>query len=843
MPDTDFTAQIHEQITRAKQEWEVTADSLSELICLTDFEGHILRANRTIENWELGKVREVKGILLHALFHPNCSASNCLLADFLCEAWEKLDEGIASGLELRDPELQRYIHIQVRPIADRCSSQDAIQTESFAVVIVHDITRRKELEAKLRETNQALEEARRQAEKKAKEADMANRAKSTFLAAMSHDIRTPMNGVIGILELLLDTKLSPEQREFLNIIQASSHTLLKLLNDILDFSKIEAGQIELEHHAFDLERTIMAIASTLASRAHNKGIEFFWEIEPDVPRYLLGDSLRLQEIIMNLVGNAIKFTDKGEILLQIAPHLSSQQPSELDEVVLRFSVSDTGIGISEEKQQEIFEAFTQADSSIARRFGGTGLGLAIARNLVEIMGGYLWVESQIGQGSLFQFTANFTRDLSMDSYPDRQIPAQLGLSRIDTLLVDDNLTHRRILRRILENWGLQITEAQDGVEGLTVLYDDEEPEFELILLDSKMPEMDGFDMLKALTEKPVSAKSILMLSNAAEYHQQRKRCEEFALNACITKPVDPSRLFEIILKVLRGENVAYNVPESLGEGAEVLPAADQLQDLHVLVAEDHAVNQLVIQKWLERWGWNMTIVDNGKAVLDAMEHKDFDLILMDVQMPKIDGVTATQKLRERERHTGRHIPIIALTAHAMEGDKERFINAGMDAYVSKPLESGKLYSAIEKCVHEFQTEAPGKVAKESHKHERNPIIDIEELLLSFDNDSGFVRELLLTYCKQSAPELLHSLRQALERQNPALLEQAAHRLKGASGVIGATQVYVETCMLEELGREKRLSGAADVLKALEQKSRELELFIKNYIQEFIPDYIESRDSI
>ena len=841
MPDNEANARIHRQIARAKQEWEATADSISELICLVDLDGHILRANRTIEHWELGSVREIKGALIHPLFHPDCSMSNCLLEDFLCKAWRKLHESETSNLEFRDPVLQRYLHIQVRPIAERVG-QDTTMPESFAVVIVHDITERKELESKLHETNQALEEARRQAEKKAKEAEMANRAKSTFLAAMSHDIRTPMNGVIGILELLLDTKLSSEQREFLNIIQTSSHTLLKLLNDILDFSKIEAGQIELEHSPFDIERTIMAVAGTLASRAHSKGIEFFWEIDPEVPRYLIGDSLRLQEIIMNLVGNAIKFTDKGEILLQISRHLSSQHLPESDELALRFSVSDTGIGISEEKQQEIFKAFTQADTSISRRFGGTGLGLAIARNLVELMGGYLWVESQVGHGSLFQFSAQFSQDLSRDSYPNQQIPALVGMSRVKTLLVDDNSTHRRILRRLLENWGLHVVEAQNGPEGLNILHDSEQDSFQLILLDSLMPEMNGFEMLKALAERPTTAKSILMLSSSTVYHQRRSRCKEYSINSCISKPLDPSRLFDIILKVLRGESVPYDAPQSPEQESGGFPSSEHLPALHILVAEDHVVNQLVIKKWLERWGWKTTIAEDGQAVLDAMTQQDFDLILMDVQMPKIDGITATQQLRQQEKYTGRHIPIIALTAHAMEGDRERFIEAGMDAYVSKPLQSRRLFSTIEQCVQEFQAGSRESLSERSVRHERNPILDLEELLLSFDNDSGFIKELLLTYLKQSAPELLDSLRQAVETQNAVLLEQAAHRFKGAAGVIGANQVYMETCVLEELGREKRLSGAADVLKALEQKSQELEQFVEAHVAQFIPSYFEPDNS-
>ncbi|PID59086.1 hypothetical protein CSB45_01380 [candidate division KSB3 bacterium] len=836
MSEPDFTPHIHRQIVQAKQEWEVTADSLPELICLVDSTGHVLRANRTAERWGLSKIREIKGTLLHPLFHPNCLASECLLADFLHDAWKELYAGHASNLELRDSILQRYIHIQVYPISTNFGGNTKI-TDSFAVVIVHDITKRKELECSLQKANSALEDAWSQAEKKAKEAEIANRAKSKFLAVMSHDIRTPLNGVIGILDLLLETSLSVDQRELLNIIQRSSHTLLTLLNDILDFSKIEAGQLELENHPLDLEQTVMSISGTLALQAHSKGIEFLWEIDPAVPRFLIGDSLRLQEIIMNLVGNAIKFTSKGEILLHITSEASSPSPSVPNEIVLHFSVSDTGIGISEKKQQEIFEAFTQADTSIARRFGGSGLGLAIARNLVELMGGDLSVESQPEQGSQFHFTARLTRDTSIDTYYARDIPAQVGLSQVNTLVVDDNSTHRSILRRLLEHWGIQVTEARNGKEGLRAIRAAEDGALDVLLVDSQMPEMDGFKMLCAVAaERPGSFKSIVMLADPSEYQQLQEHCQKFSVDAHINKPIDPSRLFDSLLKVLREDRTRAD--SHLEPSKPSRPVSEQLPPLNILVAEDHTINQLVIQKWLKRWGCSITIVDNGQAVLDTVEQQDFDLILMDIQMPKIDGLTATRRIREKEQRAEHRIPIIALTAHAMEGDKERFLEAGMDAYVSKPLHAGQLYAAISRCRQKFHLDKKDTRAEEANADQQSPIIDLQELLLSFDKDNNFVKELLLTYFKYSAPEILHSIRQAIKRQDPLLLEQAAHRLKSASGIIGAHRVYMATCRLEELGRKKRLSGAAECLETLEQKSQELEQFIEQHVSRFIPNYFE-----
>ena len=821
----------HELIKRAKQEWEATADSLAELICLVDRQGHIIRANRTVETWNLGTVRDVKGENLHDLFHPNCPAASCFLENFLYQAWGELPLGNSSMCEFRDRVLGRYIRVQVRQIASMPINKEDL-AESFAVIVVYDITERKQLEAQLQEANRALEEAHHRAEKKAKEADQANKAKSTFLAAMSHDIRTPMSSVIGILELLLETELTQEQREYLNIIQSSSQSLLQLLNDILDFSRIEAGQLHLEYATFDLEASMITIVNTMASRAHSKGIEFFWEIDPNVPYHLIGDSLRLQEVVTNLIGNAIKFTDHGEVVLHVVRNTDISNKTHSEEVELHFSIRDTGIGISEEQQQEIFEAFTQADSSIARKFGGTGLGLAIARNLVELMHGTLWVESDTEQGSTFHFTCRFgvQTDLNIQK---PHIPSKVSLPEVSALIVEDNRTHRKILRSLLQAWGVHVTEAVNGTEGLQIIQEAREQGryYEFLLLDSHMPDMAGLDMLQTLQEESLIKRMILMFPNDSTYREERASYQEFGPSAYLTKPINPSLLLNTIVSLLQNfserRGVSEAPPQVSGELSSDDIALASLPKLHVLVAEDNEVNQMIVEKWLQRRDWEVTTVNNGEEVLEAIELQAFDLILMDIQMPKIDGISATKMIRERERHTGKHIPIIALTAHAIGGDKERFIHSGMDAYVAKSLSSSQLYSIIEGCVLGRSSESflepvfPNPFSGEI-------LLDFEELLFNFDHDTGFVEELLTTYLERSAPELFMSLRLAVQNKDLELLEETAHRLKGAAGIIGATQVYIAAETLEEIGRQEKETDAHQALQNLEQHMQALEQYIKEH---------------
>lgn len=816
-----------EKIKKAKQEWEATADSLNDLICLVDRQGRLIRANRAIETWGLAQVWNVKGRDLHDLVHPDCPSATCALADFLCRAREELTEGRPSLHEFEDQRLQRYLEIQVRPISAFLTNTESL-SESFAVVVIHDDTERHRLERQIWETNYALENARREAEQKAREAEMANRAKSAFLAAMSHDIRIPMHGITGIFELLLDTELTSEQKEYLTVAETSAHSLMKLLSDILDFSKIEAGQLNIDRKEFDLQHAVATVATMLAPRAHKKGVEFFWEIEPGIPLQLVGDVVRLQEVLSNLLGNSIKFTEKGEIVLRV---VQSDAPPTPDAIELHFSIKDTGIGIAAEKQQKIFDAFTQADPSIVREFGGTGLGLTIARNLVELMRGKIWVESLLGQGSTFHFTSSFGIPSEYNAQA-AQMRDDIPLNEVSALIIEDHETNRRILHKLLVSWGIHVTEAQNGYDGLRLieLAHEQKQMYDIILLDSLMPEFSGLDLLNRLDRTIAMERVILMISGDAEFFKERKRHQLPGVATLLHKPVNPSFLFDAIVAAV-GKSA-----EAPAETPPVMLAPLQkpsVSPLHLLVAEDHEINRMIVEKWMQKRGWRVTLVNNGYEVLQALQHHRFDGILMDIQMPRMDGITATKLIREFEEQTKEHIPIIALTAHAMEGDRDRFLNAGMDGYVTKPLNSEQLYAAIEGCMtpeRRADAQTRGGLALQQ------PMLDIDELLLTFDYDMAFIEELMTTYLRQSSPEMLTAIRQAIRAKDLTLLQQSSHRLKGAAGVIGAIQVYMSASLLEQMAIEKRLDDAQDALQRLEEQMRALEEYIHQHLQAYLPNF-------
>ena len=804
--DATARRRVEEALRESEKRYRELVEKSQGLICTHDLEGYCLSVNPAAAR-NLGyEPGELIGRYLGDFLAPGARHH---FAEYLARlARQETDSGLLLTLT-KSGEERIWLY--------RNSRYEEEGKAPYVIGHAQDVTELKRMERELQRAKEL--------------AEAASRAKSEFLANMSHEIRTPMNGIIGMTELLLGTELSPEQRDYAQTIQQSAEALLGVINEVLDLSRIEAGKLALDPVPFRLRENLGDILKTLAARAHEKRLELVSEIDPGVPDAFVGDLGRLRQVLINLVGNAIKFTERGEVVVSVTgralpdgdrapgesqgldPTPGPQPPPPSYE--LHFAVADTGIGIPPEQQRLIFAAFTQADGSTRRRYGGTGLGLTISEQLASMMGGRIRVESEVGRGSTFHFTVRVDSQPpgEEDERPARRLARLAGLP---VLVVDDNATNRRILTAMLAQWGLRPVMAASGAEALAALERArrEGAPFALALLDVQMPELDGHMLAARIAARPELAATSLVMLSSSDRPQSAARSQGPGVAAHLIKPVKQTDLLEAIL-------AAVEAPAAPPVPASEPPAAGGDRPARrgrILIAEDNPINRMLAARLLEKQGYEVLAAGDGREALEALGRERIDLLLVDVQMPEVDGFEVTAAVRAREQATGARLPIVAITAHALKGDRERCLAAGMDDYVAKPVKPRELFKAIERLLGRERPPAAG------HPYDRAAALAL------LDGDEDLWREIVELFL-QKCPRLMAEIRDAVEADSGPALERAAHAFKGAVGNFAAEAAGAAALRLEQIARDGDLTRAPTAWQALEAEIERLKSVLSAEIRE------------